>query len=640
MPGRTDSRGRLVVLVAVFAIVAAALIGRLAWWQLVRRDDLAAQAFRQTSVRSEVPSRRGAIYDRTGVVVLATTVERDRLVAAPDRLTATGRKAVVRELTAILRLDEAAATALDEKLRADRPYVILARGLDPAVSEQIRQSIVAGRLANVSLEPEQVRSYPQRGGGPDSSLAAHLLGFVNREGIGQYGVEQFYQRQLAGQPRIAYAQKDSRGRPVPETEMVDQPGVPGTDLRLTIDAGLQLAVEQEVLAAWVADRAASVSAVVIDPWTGEIYASASYPSYDANDYAAIAAGDPARFVDPIVSHVYEPGSVFKMLTVIAGLEHRTVGPDTRVRDVPKLVLDGGRTHIDNADHKGKGWISFADAIAYSRNVVAAKVALGLGATTSEAATDLVAVWRRLGFGAPTGIDVAGEVPGIVRDPALTTWRQIDLANASFGQGVAVTPIQLATAYSAMVNGGRLIRPYVVKAVGEEEAAARPAADAMEPSLSPTLISMMRHVVHEVPFYRDRTLIPGYDVGGKTGTAQIWDAETGGWKRLLYNYSFVGYIGREVGRPDLVVAIRINEARPTVANIGRLEIPVMSFELFRRIAHNAIATPGLLSERPVLPFDQPTPDEPASVAAADRAGSDADVDPEAASVSDTQGVGDQ
>jgi cell division protein FtsI (penicillin-binding protein 3) len=611
MLGRTDSRGRLVFLLAVFIVTAVALVGRLAWWQVIRHPDLAAEARKQTSMREEVPSRRGAIYDRSGVVVLAATIERDRLVAAPDQLSPTRRREVIAELTTILGLDEIAAADLGAKLAADRAYVILARGLAPQVSEQIRAGLAEGRLEHVALEPEQVRTYPQRGGGPNSTLAAHLLGFVNREGSGQYGVEQFYQDVLAGAPRIYFARKDVNSRSIPETEIVAEAGIPGTDVRLTIDAGLQLAVEQELLAAWVADRAVTVSAVVMDPYTGEIYAHASYPSYDANDYATIAANDPSRFLDPIVSHVYEPGSVFKMLTVIAGFEQRTVRRDSLVYDVPKLTLDGGKTHIDNADHKGKGWITFEDAIAYSRNVIAAKTALGLGATTGEAAGILHEVWRRLGFGSLTGIDVAGEVAGLVRDPAVKAWREIDLANGAFGQGVAVTPIQLATSYAAMVNGGRLVRPHVVQAIGGEEISTAPASPVIDPTLSPTLIGMMSNVITTVPFYRDRTLIPGYDVGGKTGTAQIWDAEKGAWKDLLYNYTFVGYVGRETAKPDLIIAVQINEARPTVARIGALEMPVMSFELFRRIAHNAITTPGLVADRPV---DQPA--VPADAAAVD------------------------
>jgi cell division protein FtsI/penicillin-binding protein 2 len=456
----------------------------------------------------------------------------------------------------------------------------------------------------LSLEPEPERVYPQAGGGRDTSLAANLLGFVNRDGIGQYGVEQQYQDTLAGSPRVVVADRDATGRAVLERATVTQPGIPGTDVRLTIDAGLQFRVEQELLAAWIADKARRVSAVVLDPYTGEVYAEATYPSYDANDYMAIAASDPSRFIDPVVASVYEPGSVFKMMTATAALELGTVTPSTRIKDVGTLRLDGGRTKIDDADRKGMGWMTFQDGVAYSRNVVAAKVALGLGDSTRQSSAALYDMWLRLGYGELTGIDVAGEVGGIVRDPALTPWREIDLANGAFGQGVAVTPIQLATAFAALANGGALVRPHVVQGIGDEDVTVAPPTQVIDAALSRTLVKMMRHVVTEVPFYRDRTLVPGYDVGGKTGTAQIWDPKAndgkGAWKRNLFNYSFVGFIGRQTGIPDLIVAIQIEEGTPTVARVGHLEMPVMSFELFRRIATNAITTPDLLTDRPTTP----------------------------------------
>jgi cell division protein FtsI/penicillin-binding protein 2 len=247
-----------------------------------------------------------------------------------------------------------------------------------------------------------------------------------------------------------------------------------------------------------------------------------------------------------------------------------------------------------------GWLTFQDGVAYSRNVVAAKVALGLGHSTRESASILYDMWTRLGYGKPTGMDVAGEVSGITHDPGITPWRELDLANGSFGQGVAVTPIQLVTAYAAEANGGSLIQPHVVKAVGDREIEPAGRGRVLDPKLSGTLLGMMRHVITEVPFYRDRTLVPGYDVGGKTGTAQIWDATAnhghGAWKVNLFNYSFVGYIGRQTGVPDLMVAVQIEEAKPSVIQVGHIELPVMSFELFRRIATDGITTPDLLPAR--------------------------------------------
>jgi cell division protein FtsI/penicillin-binding protein 2 len=566
-----------------------------------QRDRLADQAFEQTTIREETPSRRGDIYDRTGVVVLATTIERERLIATPSEIPAARRGPVADALISLLDLKGADADALIARVVSERKYVVLAHALDQATGDRIRAAVAAKEVEGVALEPEPVRVYPQAGGGPNTTLAAKLLGFVNREGAGQYGVEQFYQDQLAGRPKIVQAQRDVASRSIPDTTIVKDPGTAGEDLRLTIDAGLQLSVEQEILGAWAADKAKSVSAVVINPYTGEVLAEASYPSYDGNDYAAIAASDPSRFIDPVISSSYEPGSVFKMLTVVAAMEKHQVTTQTRVKDTGILILDHGRTHIDDADHKAKGWMSFEDAIAFSRNVVAAKTALALDPSLRTASSILHSAWTRFGFGKPTGIDLAGEVGGIVHDPTINAWRQIDLANGAFGQGVAVTPLQLATAYSVMVNGGRSIQPHIVKSVGVVETKATEGGQVIEPGLSSTLIGMMRHVVTTVPFYRDRTLIPGFDVGGKTGTAQIWNPKAnhgrGAWKHNIFNYSFIGYIGRHLGHPELVVAIRIEEGRPTVAKLGQLEMPVMSFELFRRIAYDAITTPDLIPTRP-------------------------------------------
>src|SRR6476619_751828 len=602
MLGRTDSRRRLLFLLFVFAIGSTLLTARLAYWQVIDRERLAGQAAAQTTVTLDSPSKRGDIYDRTGTVVLATTVQRERLIAALDQLTPDRRRSTVLELSRILALDETESAALRDRMTGTARYIILRHGLDRTTADRIRSAIDAKRVFGLTLEPEPERVYPQVGGGPGSTLAAHLIGFVNREGSGQYGVEQYYQATLAGEPRIGVAQRDASGLPMLEDAVVSQAGAPGTDLRLTIDAGLQLKVEQELLAAWVADRAKRASAVVMDPYTGEIYASATYPSYDGNDYKAIAAADPGRFIDPTISTVYEPGSVFKMTTAAAALTNGTVTPSTQIKDVGTLHLDKGRTKIDDADRKGMGWMTFEDGVAYSRNVVAAKVALALGKSTRESSAILYDMWLRLGYGQPTGIDLAGEVGGIVRDPALNKWREIDLANGAFGQGVAVTPIQLATAYASLMNGGSLVQPHVVKSIGDNDVLLGPRRQGVvDASVSRTLIKMMQHVITEVPFYRDRTLVPGYDVGGKTGTAQIWDPTLnhgrGAWKRNLFNYSFVGWIGRETSKPDLVVAIQIEEGTPTVLRVGHIEMPVMSFELFRRIATDAITTPDLLRARP-------------------------------------------
>ena len=599
MLGRTDSRRRALLVLVIFVLVAGTLGVRLTYWQVVRHDELAASAVGQSSMTYPIPPHRGSIYDRTGTVTLATSISRDRLAANPKDLTPARRALVAINLVRLLGLTGAAAANLTARMTSEKAYVVLARNLEPEMSDTIRELSQGERprLSGLLLEPEQVRIYPQAGGGPQTTLAAHVLGFVNREGIGQYGIEQYYQDTLAGKPTMVAAQKDAAGNVVPDTSTTLEAGYPGQDLTLTIDASLQVAVEQELLSAWIADRAKRVSAVVLDPYSGEVYAYASYPSYDANDYQAIASTTPGRFIDPIVSTVYEPGSVFKMMTVAAAVGDGVVTMKTKIRDTGTLKVDNGRSRVDDADHKAMGVMAFEDAIAYSRNVVAAKVAIKLGKTTAAASRRLYQEWRTLGFGTATGIDVANEIPGIVNDPAVKPWRQIDLANGAFGQGVAVTPIQLAQAYAAMVNGGILVQPRVVKSIGDIETAPVTHGRVLTEKLSAALQKLMQHVITEVDFYRSRTLIPGFEVGGKTGTAQIWDAEKHAWKVNLFNYSFIGYIGRTPGHPDLVVAVRIEEGTPTVVRLGHLEMPVMSFELFRRIAHDAISTPSLVSDEP-------------------------------------------
>ena len=602
MPGRTDSRPRTLVVLALLACFGIACIARLGYWQVLRHDDLVARAREQVTARIEVPAVRGTIYDRSGTVVLATSVERDLLSAYPAQMTgatdadtAALRQSVAAKVVGILGLAPAAAAALLAQLDGGGAYVVLAHDLTPDQSSAIRAGLADGSLVQLNLEPEEVRVYPQAGGATGTSLAAQLLGFVNRDGTGQYGVEGHWQDLLAGSPQVLLAQRDGTGQPIMESAQTLEPGTPGTSLTLTIDASLQLKLEQEVYAAWVADSAKGVSGVVMDPRTGEILASASYPSYDGNDYAAIAANDPSRFVDPVVSAVYEPGSVFKLLTATAALQAGVVTRTTILQDQSVLSLDNGRAFVQNADKGSKGAISFQDAVAWSRNVVMSKVALKLGRTTQQAASVLYRTWTRLGFGSPTGIDVAGEVPGLVRDPAVQPWQQIDLANASFGQGVAVTLIQLATAYSAMVNGGTLPTPHVVKDTGATPTQVTDRGRVMTPALASELTAIMERVVNVVPFYRARTLIPGYLVGGKTGTAQIWDSKTGRFRTDVFNFSFIGFVGRT--SPELVIAVQINQGKPIVNRSGDVENAVESFELFRRIATDAMDT---LDLPPVLP----------------------------------------
>jgi len=441
-----------------------------------------------------------------------------------------------------------------------------------------------------------VRVYPQAGGAPGTSLAAHLLGFVNASGVGQYGLEQEYDSVLAGKPEIV---KSDPSRPGPLGWTVVDPGTPGKDIITTIDATLQLEVEQEVFATWLADKAKAVSAIVMDPTTGGVLAEASYPSYDANEYQTVANQDQSLFIDPVISEQYEPGSVFKMLTASAALQTKTTLLTTRIDDTGVMRLAGGQ-EVADADRKAKGMMTFADIVAWSRNVGVSQAAFRLGKTTEASSEILYQTWQSYGIGHKTGIDLAGEIAGYAPDPQdpATPWYQIDLANRSFGQAVAVPPIQIIKAYSEMVNGGVSVTPHVAQAAVRASATSPSATPdgtrVVSASLASSLTGLMEHVLTAVPSYNQATYIPGYYVGGKTGTAQIWDPTANGgqgdWMADIYNYSLFGWIG--TSGPDLTVGVVIYQGTPTKVGQGILDMPVQSTDMFRRVATDAVNALGI------------------------------------------------
>jgi cell division protein FtsI (penicillin-binding protein 3) len=589
MLGRTDSKGRLLLLFMALVLLASGMTARLAYWQVNQRQQLTALADQTRVTHKSVPARRGTIYDRTGTIVLAQTVNHYRIVADLHSITDAERKRDTTALVDFLELSGDVEAAFRKAMTGTGYYVVLAVNVDAGLGKEIADAQANGAMGAMTLEPTPVRVYPQAGGAPHTSLAAQLLGFVNDNGKGQYGLEQQYDSLLAGKPQQLEIDPN---KPGPTGIHIVDPGADGVDIRTTIDVGLQLQVEQEVFSTWAADKARTVSAIVMDPKTGAVLAEGSYPSYDANFYQLVANQDSGLFMDPIISEVYEPGSVFKMLTASAALQTKTTSLTTKINDSGILKLPGGQ-EVADADRKAMGWMTFADIVAWSRNVGVSQVAFRLGKTTNAAAANLYQTWRTYGIGQKTGIDLAGEVAGIVPDPAQTPWYQIDLANRSFGQGVAVPPIQIIKAYSEMANGGYQVTPHVADftSVGNTAASATPAKRVISAGLSTSLVGLMQHVVTAVKSYDQATYIPGYFVGGKTGTAQIWDPSLdhgkGAWIDNVYNYSFYGWLGHD--KPDLTIGVVIYEGKPTKIGQGVLPLSVQSTELFRRVATDAAVT---------------------------------------------------
>src|SRR5664280_2476598 len=272
MLGRTDSRGRLLLLFLVLTLLSGGMVTRLAYWQVNQREQLTTMSGGTSPARQSLPAKRGTVYDRTGTIVLAETIYLYRLVADLHGVTEAQKQRDADALVDYLGLTGDPEATLRKAMTGDGYYVILAKDVNPDVAGEISQGQAVGAMPTITLEPTPVRVYPQSGGAPGTSLAAHVLGFVNAAGRGQYGLEQQYDAILAGKPQIVQIDPNTPG---PAGTRIIDPGVPGGDLRTTIDVGLQLKVEGEVFSTWISDKAETVSAVVMDPKTGAVLAAVS-----------------------------------------------------------------------------------------------------------------------------------------------------------------------------------------------------------------------------------------------------------------------------------------------------------------------------------------------------------------------------
>ncbi len=568
-------------MLGILVIFSAVGVLRLGYWQVARGADLTARAMSQIQRTTDVPSVRGDILDRNGRV-LATSVFRDTLGASPDIIDDVERQVIVDSLGEILGLDEEARSdLLSTTLDPRRRYATISQELTEDQSSQVRALIASkGLQQELRLMPHAVRLYPNPGGQPGTSLASQLLGFVQEStGAGLYGIEGYYDGVLAGTPKRVAMAHDGNGYLESSATVLD-PGVEGKDVRLSIDVSLQLQLEKVLFLAWNANDAKRVSGIVMDPDTGEILAWASVPGYDANH---ITGAEDELYLDPNVSQVNEPGSVMKMLTATAALETKTVSPKTRILD--SSVLKFGPDKVRNSDRTGMGRISFEDVIAYSRNVGVSKVAKRLGRSTARSSKVLYRTWQQLGIGQRTGVEVAGEVAGIAADPVRSHWAAVDLANRSFGQAVAVTLVQLATAFAPMANGGLRVQPHFLVAIDDQAQPTPEAERVMRKKTAKQVRALLRHVTGGVAHYAKGSLIPRYEVGGKTGTAQIWRQKEREYDPDTFNFTFVGYVGGD--RPEAIIAVRIHETDPEIAGPGDLRLQITSYELFRRVARGVI-----------------------------------------------------
>jgi len=557
-------KSRLGLCLLLAAAWAGAVVWRLYDLQVARHGEFRERAERQQQRVVELHPPRGAIFDARGRE-LAVSVEVESAFAVPRQVT--DPAATARALARVLGLD---AGRLARLLRQDGEFVWVARKLDPPQAK----AVAALELEGVYFLRESKRYYPLR------ELAAAVLGYVGTDNHGLSGLEAAFDAQVAGTPGRRTVLRDARRGTLLDPALSFADAQPGADLHLTLDAAIQYVVERELLAAVQRHRAAAASAVVLDPATGAVLAMASVPGFDPNRFSEYPA---AAWRNRAVMDAFEPGSTFKMVTAAAALEANVLDPAD--------VIDCGMGGITLAsvrinDHKPFGRLTFREVIARSSNVGAVKAGLLVGAERLHAAV------RAFGFGEPTGVDLPGESPGIVRP--LERWSPLTKAYVAFGQGLSVTPIQLATAFAAVGNGGSLPRPQVVAAIGQagERREPRPPPGARRQVASAATLRTLERLLEAV--VADGTgraaAVAGYSVAGKTGTAQ--KAVAGGYSADRFVASFVGFAPAR--RPALVAAVVVDEPRGALYHGGDVAAPV-----FGAIARETLLYLGVPPERDPL-----------------------------------------
>jgi cell division protein FtsI/penicillin-binding protein 2 len=385
------------------------------------------------------------------------------------------------------------------------------------------------------------RTYPQ---GP---LAAHVIGFADADQLGQSGVEAFYDDWLRSAGKWDTGQFAGPGEPLPHEWELYLPSVSGRDLVLNLSAPLQHVAERQLVNALAKYQAASGSIVIMDPRTGGVLALANWPSFDPNVYDR---AEPQTWQNPAVGLLYEPGSVFKLVTYGAAIDLGEITPDQQFEDTGQRKV--GDKIIRNSQQRRLGRVSGWDALAESLNTVSADIALKMG---PEGFYRYV---RLFGFGKPTEIDLNPEGAGIVKRWGTEQWNPYDQAANSFGQGISVTPIQMLNATAAIANKGVLLQPQVARAFvwnGKmHPLPVRKLSDALQPETAKTLTRMMIHTVEN--YTNGKKLVPGYRVAGKTGTAEI--PEEQGYTNPLTITSFVGFL--PAAEPQLVVLVKLDRPK--------------------------------------------------------------------------------
>lgn len=579
-PGaRPRHRRRLVASTAVMVSAFSFLGLRMVQVQSLAADRYAQVGEGQRVRRISLPAARGAIFDRNGAD-LALTVRRPSVVANPRAVT--DPLAAAAALAPVLGL---APAELRDRLTRDSAFVYLARSVEDRVAEQVAELGLAG----VELRPEPERFLPA---GP---LAVPLLGKVGRENAGLSGLEVQFDEELAGRPGEVVVERDQAGREIPGGVRRLEPADRGNDLVLTLDRSVQYEAERALAAAIVRHQAKGGMVVVMATKTGEVLAL-------ANLAVPAAGGDPVPATrNQVLTDVFEPGSVNKVITIAGAIEEGVVdAADTLT--VPDTLKVADHVFSDHAPHPTISW-SVTDVMANSSNVGTIMIGQRLGKSRIDR------YLRRFGFGRSTGLGFPGESGGILLDPA--KWSGTSIGTVPIGQGVAVTAMQAVAAYNAVANGGRYVAPKLVRATVDAEgkrweAKASPTRRVVSASTSAQITAMLREVVRVGT--GTAGAIDGYQVAGKTGTARKPKAGARGYEDGAYMASFAGYVPAE--RPELTAIVVLDEPTPIFG--GVVAAPVFSEVVGYALRRLQIPPPA-----PGTPAAKATDEVPAASAASAR-----------------------
>jgi cell division protein FtsI (penicillin-binding protein 3)/stage V sporulation protein D (sporulation-specific penicillin-binding protein) len=559
------SIGRLRLLLLALLVLVAIIAARTLYLQSAQGRILQEYATSQQQNTQTLPAVRGDILDRNGRE-LAVGEEAVTFFVTPSLVKEPAATAL--EISRLLKLPRAEQEELAERLTtAEGGFAYVAR----QVPRSRAQALIDAELPGVGQYPEERRMYPA------GRVAGQLLGRVDIDGVGREGMELLYNNSLTGTPGTQITVRDPQGIPIDVLKL--QRERDGRDVQLTLDRILQQEAERVLAATVKRTGAESATAIVMQPRTGEILAMAGVPQVHPERWAtapAIAKRNGA------VTDTYEPGSTFKVVAISAALEEGLVTPSTVFRLPPELrFCDEKENCVVGESHaRGTQDMSVRDILTESSNVGTIKLAQIVA--KNGGGIKAVDAWNaRFGFGAPTGIDFPGESAGIMRP--VEEWSSVSIGNIPIGQGISVTPIQLASAYAAIANDGVLIQPHLLKRIGDEPVAKHPSRRILSKKTSAQMRNMFEGVVGSDRGTGRAAGIEGYRVGGKTGTAEV--AGEFGYVDGQYVASFVGFV--PANNPQLVTLVVVN--KPVNGYYGG-DVAAPAFEEITEFAINRLAIP--------------------------------------------------